>query len=81
VNKTQGWLAVLVFGLALCTSTAVRAHDKATHPPVAAHPEVPATVQRSVKDYNKRAEKDQKHMDKVQKKNMKIWKKSHASKT
>jgi hypothetical protein len=75
--RNQGWIALIVLGLALCGSTALQASNQGTHPPVGTHPEVPQSVQKSANGYNKQLHKSMKQNDKAQRKDMKNWKKYH----
>jgi hypothetical protein len=77
VNRKQGWVALIVLGLAFCTPAFLHARTKTTRPPD--HTEVPPQVQKASKQYNKQLKKDQKRQAKMAKKQDKRNKKSHPT--
>jgi hypothetical protein len=77
VKRTTGWLTLTILVLAL-GSLAV-AGSKSTAPNPGQHPEVPQSVQKNTKDYNKQLAKSQKHNDKAAKRDNKAWKKTHEN--
>ncbi len=78
VNRKQGWVALIVLGLAFCTPTFLHAHTK-TSRPANHHPEVPKQEQKSSKEYQKQMRKQQKQQAKWAKKQAKQNKKAHPT--
>jgi len=72
VNRTQGWVALFVLGFALGTPSFV--HARSTK-----HPDTPAQVQKSSKQYNKQLKKDAKRQTKLAKKQAKQNQKLHPN--
>jgi hypothetical protein len=72
VKRSEGWVALIVAGLAL--SAPVLVHAGTTR-----HPETPKQVQKSSKDYNKELKKQQKQTAKLQKKHTKQSGKQHEA--
>ena len=63
MNRTQGWVALIVLGFATAMPASLYARGNSTK-----HPEVNQEVQKSSKQYNKQLKKDQKRSAKMAKK-------------
>ena len=77
MNRKQGWVPLIVLGLALGTPAFLHARTKTTYP--ANHPQAPKQVQKSSKEYQKQMRKQQKQQAKLQKKQDKRNRKAHPT--
>ena len=77
MNRKQGWVALLVLGLAFCTPAFLHARTKTPAP--ANHAEVPKQEQKSSKQYQKYMRKQQKQQAKWAKKQAKQNQKQHPN--
>ncbi len=75
MTKREGWVALVVLGLALAGPEILHARSTTT----SKHPEVPKQVQKSSKEYNKQLKKQQKQQAKLAKKQAKENKKQHPT--
>jgi uncharacterized protein HemX len=73
VNRRQGWVALIVLGLALAGPGFLHASKTSTHA------ETPKQQQKLAKSYNKQLKKQQKQQAKLQKKQEKQFKKEHPT--
>ena len=73
MNRREGWVPLIVLGLALSVPTVVLARTSSQHP------DTNTQAQKAANDYNKQLRKSQKQANKTQKKQMKQWKKAHPT--
>jgi len=71
VNRREGWVSLIVLGLALSAPMAVHARNTSKHP------EANKQAQKAAKNYNKQLRKQQKQQAKAQKRVMKQFQKQH----
>ena len=79
MKRTQGWVALIVLGLALAGPSVLNARSKSGKHP--AQTQAQKQSEKYAKSYNKELRKAEKHQAKLQKKQMKQWKKDHPTRT
>jgi len=79
VKTRQGWVTLILLGLALLVPVASYAGSKNNGPPNYTPEEAQKSSKKAAKDYTKQLKKQQKRTSKEQKKQLKEWKKEHPT--
>lgn len=81
MKRKQGWVALILLGLALTVPAAASANTKNNGPANLTPQEAQKSSQKASKSYQKQLRKQQKKTQKEQKKQLKEWKKQHPTTT